>query len=138
MAFHATSFLSLIGMLQIKGLKCLRPEEGDGYQSAMVFYDDKGTAEPLHKAEPRLRADVVSSALKVVLCNSAFLCQLALLSVQFLVLLIIHSTRCTAKLTVLPPDMHLSQYAPVMLYTTVRATHTFWNCACSADCAVLT
>ena len=52
-------------MLQTEGLKCLRPEEGGICKSTAVFFDDDGHAEPMHKAEPRLRLDIVSAALKV-------------------------------------------------------------------------
>ena len=58
-------------VLQTKGLKCLRPEEGIS-QNTMVFYDDKDSAEPMDKAEAHIRDDVISSALKVCPVQQCF------------------------------------------------------------------
>lgn len=126
-------------MLQTKGLKCLRPEEGDGYQGALVYYDDKGTAEPLHKAEPRLRVDVISSALKVFLFNSALLRQTVLLVCSSWYCTELQLFRCMSNLTVLPAGRKKAFVYTACCYTLmqlcrsqfcVRATHTFWDCAC--------
>ena len=59
-------------MVQTEGLKCLCPEEGSICQNTVVFYDDDGHAEPMHKAEPRLRLDIVSAALKVCPVQQCF------------------------------------------------------------------
>ena len=59
-------------VLQIKGLKCLRPEEGGICQNAMVFYDDQDSAVPANKVEASLRDDIISSALKVCSVQQGF------------------------------------------------------------------
>lgn len=70
-------------LLQTKGLECLRPEEGGVCRDIVVVYQDKDTAEPYLKALPRLRDDVITSALKVCPGQLCFLAPSSGLSFAF-------------------------------------------------------
>lgn len=70
-------------LLQTKGLECLRPEEGGVCRDIVVVYQDKDTAEPYLKALPRLRDDVITSALKVCPGQLCFLAPSSGLSLAF-------------------------------------------------------